>query len=725
MTDINNIYVQQVNNQITVQETVNTVTLASSGYQGPTGIQGAIGVQGIQGLIGSSVQGIQGTNGAQGVQGTTGATGFTGAQGTVGSTGATGATGAQGVQGTTGATGSTGAQGVQGVQGTQGLQGVQGTQGVQGVQGTQGVQGSQGTQGVQGTQGLQGTQGTQGVQGSQGTQGVQGTQGLQGTQGVQGPQGTQVTQGLQGLQGIQGLQGLQGLTGSQGTQGVQGIQGLQGISVQGTTGSSGVTTATAPITYNSGTQTVALNVGTGLTTSSNNLIVDTTIVPELNISNTFTTNNTFAASAAGVVPLTITIPNGSASNIASFSQSGTSYAFTVDQYGRPISLYGVTGGLSIPAGSRNSFGSNGSTLINSIFRGSTNQTADLIQYQNANGITVLSGVNAAGQIYAGPSASTTSGNGTFAITAATASSTTVATYTYGTTAAQLVAGQTVVISAVTPSYFNGTFIVSAVGGTTGAYTFTVYNAAATFTASGTATAFGSFKQSSTATFVSNSPGSSPLVVAGQSGQQANLQEWQNSAGTALARMDVSGNLIVPSIYMTGTIRNSGTNASLFQAFANTNNTLNSGYIKIASNSSNQLPLVVQQAALSTGTITAAVANGTTIVYTTSNASVVTIGQTITVTGVVSTGNPSATAGSGFNVIAATVTAGSQNTITVTVALTDTYTSGGTLAVVAGGVTPDMTQWWNSSGTVLSKIDSAGNFSKGDGDQIVLSSQIFG
>jgi hypothetical protein len=37
---------------------------------------------------------------------------------------------------------------------------------------------------------------------------------------------------------------------------------------------------------------------------------------------------------------------------------------------------------------------------------------------------------------------------------------------------------------------------------------------------------------------------------------------------------------------------------------------------------------------------------------------------------------------------------------------------------------DLQQWQNSAGISLNSIDASGNMTKGDGDQIVLSSQIF-
>ena len=116
-------------------------------------------------------------------------------------------------------------------------------------------------------------------------------------------------------------------------------------------------------------------------------------------------------------------------------------------------------------------------------------------------------------------------------------------------------------------------------------------------------------------------------------------------------------------------------------------------------------LVVKAATTLTSTITNAVANGTTITYTTSSQHGFLAGYTISITGIVSTGNPSATAGSGFNLTGATIAAVlNQTQFTVTNSLTDTYTSGGTLSVGQGA---NLTEWQNSGGTVLSSVNATG------------------
>jgi hypothetical protein len=83
----------------------------------------------------------------------------------------------------------------------------------------------------------------------------------------------------------------------------------------------------------------------------------------------------------------------------------------------------------------------------------------------------------------------------------------------------------------------------------------------------------------------------------------------------------------------------------------------------------------------TNSISAATATGTGVItYTTSTDHGLVTGQLVTVTGVLSTGNPSGTANTGFNrnLLACTVLSTTQ--FTLAVSLTDTRTSGGTMTM---------------------------------------------
>ena len=162
-----------------------------------------------------------------------------------------------------------------------------------------------------------------------------------------------------------------------------------------------------------------------------------------------------------------------------------------------------------------------SSRVVSMYRAISTQTADIIQYQNSSG-TVLGGVNAAGQFYAG---STTSvfGSGTTALTSAAYTSATVAVFTYaGTSLVQL--GQSVAVSGVTGGTYNGTWTVSAVTSTT----FTVLGSGFTNVAG----SGGTFQLSAVGSFIGGTTAITPLVVQGSA--TAYLQEWQNAGGGFLA-----------------------------------------------------------------------------------------------------------------------------------------------------------------------------------------------
>ena len=125
--------------------------------------------------------------------------------------------------------------------------------------GPQGPAGPQGPKGDTGEQGPVGPQGEQGIQGEQGVQGVQGEKGDKGDTGEQGIQGVQGDKGDQGEQGVQGVQGVKGDTGDKGDKGDTGDVGPPGVVV-----------ASAPVTYDSDTQSVGLDVS-GYVVSVNSL----------------------------------------------------------------------------------------------------------------------------------------------------------------------------------------------------------------------------------------------------------------------------------------------------------------------------------------------------------------------------------------------------------------------------------------------------------------------
>jgi collagen type VII alpha len=121
-----------------------------------------------------------------------------------------------------------------------------------------------GEPGAPGAPGAAGAAGAQGPIGPAGPKGDTGAAGAAGAQGIQGPAGAAGAQGIQGPIGPTGPKGDTGDVGPAGAAGAQGIQGIQGV--QGATGPSGVVVATAPVTYDAPSKTVALDVAALTTT---------------------------------------------------------------------------------------------------------------------------------------------------------------------------------------------------------------------------------------------------------------------------------------------------------------------------------------------------------------------------------------------------------------------------------------------------------------------------
>jgi hypothetical protein len=110
--------------------------------------------------------------------------------------------------------------------------------------------------------------------------------------------------------------------------------------------------------------------------------------------------NTITAPSSGIVPLTVSIPNGSTSNIASFTQAGSTYAANINQFGQLITAFGVISGTTSGfSNTRSSFAANGASNVVIGVRGASSQTADLQQWLNSSS-TVLTKIDATGNITA-------------------------------------------------------------------------------------------------------------------------------------------------------------------------------------------------------------------------------------------------------------------------------------------------------------------------------------
>jgi hypothetical protein len=255
---------------------------------------------------------------------------------------------------------------------------------------------------------------------------------------------------LQGAVGIAGPQGPTGATGATGPQGPQGIQG-----------NTGVVTATAPITYNSGTQAVG---------------VDLTNIAQRNTGNAFTGAQTVTAGTVGQVPLTLAGTSGQTADL--FSVTGTVGTTSINSQGLLINTGPVqTNGLRNPsvqtvigltaAGINVLVNNPTAGNIAQVIRGASGQSTDLLRFQN-NATATLARVNQDGRIFS---------NDGIEITGNTVNS----------------IGGAVIGGVITALRTQG-------------------------------------------------PASVAVAVRGAASQTANLQEWQNSAGTVMARVTNAGEI---------------------------------------------------------------------------------------------------------------------------------------------------------------------------------------
>jgi hypothetical protein len=305
------------------------------------------------------------------------------------------------------------------------------------------------------------------------------------------------------------------------------------------------------LNVDSNISTTSLTIG-GVPISSSYLTISTAASTYLTISNaastygsliasnTFTAANTIAPTSTSVIPLTINAPSGVSVDVLDVDINGTKYLW-VDKFGNTFNG-SLTVGTATALGARLGLYTNGPTVVGEIIKCAPLQTSDLLQTQNSSG-TILSGINAAGQIYAGTTGSIV-GSVTAGITVSSYTATT-ATYVSPSSVSLNIfsAGQTVTITGFSPSTYNGTFVIQSVGGSVNAWTFTVANTNNVPVTTNT----GTFSLSPQGAFTSANAYTIPLVAkAGSSSQVSYLQEWQDSTGTVLAKVDYQGNLTAKS-----------------------------------------------------------------------------------------------------------------------------------------------------------------------------------
>jgi hypothetical protein len=337
--------------------------------------------------------------------------------------------------------------------------------------------------------------------------GPRGAQGPQGDPG--GPQGPAGPEGPQGPTGPQGPQGIQGPTGPTGPAGAQGPKGETGNT--GAAGSSGVVSVTSPIT-NVGSETAAI---IGINTANFAL---------LNTANTFSTSpqsvNIASAASKGL------IIKGFASqtaNLQEWQESDSAARSYVDSNGRFVIRSAATPAASLTVAT---YGS--PSAIGVVVRGAVSQTADLQQWQNSAG-TSLAYVSSVGSV--------------------------AANYFQGigaTTPYFQFTGNDLILFTRNAAY-KGLIVRAAASQTANLQEWqnSAGNILSLFDANGYLRIRNTLADDIAAIIRTTYSGNMGLMIRGAASQTADLQQWQNSAGTVNAYVTSGGDLRANTLQTNG------------------------------------------------------------------------------------------------------------------------------------------------------------------------------
>jgi len=520
---------------------------------------------------------------------------------------------------------------------------------------------------------------------------------------------------------------------------------------QGTWFSAALTTSGANITSNAltvGTSGLTMTTGSSPWTGSAaaTIDIDTTKVPRLSANNTFTGSQILSNASSSAIPLTITGAGSQSADLILAQDSSLNAIFRVrPNTGNWVSdAVNVNGPMQISpttsATGYSLFVRAGSTVAPAILvRAATSHLSDLQTWQDS-GSNVIASLSGVGQLFLGSSG--IRGTQTVAIGTQTPTGTTNISITTGATHGISV-GQVVTIAGVSPSGYNGSW--TAQSGTTG--TTLVVNIGSN---PGAITVAGTVTQSPRLGVTALTAQNVPLIVRAASGQVNHLQQWQDSSGNILARIDgVTGQFLAPS-YVGGSVFQV-TSAGIFSVGAGSAPANTQAYI-LATAATNA-GLAVRGAANQTADILQIQSSAATVLGGRNGVGQIFTGSTTpiltasggTIQSIATGANPLVTMASahgfavGDLVTLAGTTGGTYNgtfvvastplttTFTITTALTAgqagtggtasdpaqlsvTARSAGTVGAIIRGATSQavsLQEWQDSAGTILSNITSSG------------------
>ena len=338
-------------------------------------------------------------------------------------------------------------------------------------------------------------------------------------------------------------------------------------------------------------------------------------------------------------------------------------------------------------------------------KGNASQTANLTEWQNSAG-TVTGGFNANAQIYTGSTTPLTfSVGGTTTAASGTGTTATITT----TSTHNLTVGDIVTVAGVTPTGYNGRYVVTAV--TTN--TFSYANAT-----TGSQTVAGTVTIDAQASITARSTATPALVVKSASYIQ-DVQRWLNVSGGTVASINPYGTFVSyasanafysdnPSNWVLR-IRGAGSQLLPLLKLDNSSSVSIGGFNGNAQIYSGTAEPITNATG---GATTAASGTGTTATITTTSTHNIAVGDRITVAGVTPTGYNGtyiASAVTSNTVSYANTTTGSQTvagTVSVDVQASIVARSAATEGLVVRGAASqavNLQEWQDSSGNVLGSI----------------------
>jgi len=364
-------------------------------------------------------------------------------------------------------------------------------------------------------------------------------------------------------------------------------------------------------------------------------------------------------------------------------------------------------------------------------RNGVNAVTNLVEY-SANGATVLGGRTTNGLLWAGTTSAPTLGHA-YNLTSAAYVSTSQATFTASTTRSTnpYAVNQKIIVSGVTGGTYNGSFIITAIGGSSGAWTATVTSPSGTTPFTNTSGTGGTGSIESAAFIKSLSEGSAPLTLqlAGASGTSTDFLRMYDGSNNLRTYFSGAGDLVVPAISATWSITSSAQDVSVNAM--RTRTSLASGYranLQTWESSSTVLAGMTSAGKFFTGStigINSAVggtiqsiATGANPLVTMASAHGLAVGDVVVLAGTTSgtyngtffvATTPAATT---FTITSALTAgqAGAAGTVSVGAQVAITARSAGIIGLIVRGVasqSADLQQWQNSSGTATSSIAASG------------------